>query len=90
MSLVNVNCVNCNAFFEIPKEYASLGKLGFGHGGTVIGSGKVKISVDFKAAPEFGELCPRCAYAAMRYFIHENEKNLSSFMKGEHLTKGAT
>lgn len=87
MSLVNVRCINCNDLFEVTKEATGAKSVGFVSEGDVETS-KVEVHVCFCAKPKVGELCPRCACAALRVILHNTENDLPSLIKGEHLTKG--
>jgi len=88
MSLVNVNCINCKAEFKVTKEAANSRATGFVHQAAVCGKLNIDILVCWCAKPEIGELCPRCACAAMRVLLNNTEKDLPDLMNGKHLLKG--
>ncbi len=88
MSLVNVNCINCNAEFKITKEAANSSVTGLCLPAEA--KYKVVVTVSLKALPAEGELCPRCALAAMRVVLNSFETEIPNLMAGEHLKEQIT
>ena len=89
MSLVNVRCINCNELFEVTRQAAQENFAGFGDEGDVRNGANPQapeIHYVWQVTPDHGEVCPRCACAAMRLAINMMEKDLPALMKGSHLS----
>lgn len=88
MSLVNVKCINCKAEFKVSKRVANEKVAGYADSTTLTTDNDVQLTICWFVGPVKSDnqfLCPRCACAAMRLFLHEIEKKLPKLMAGEHL-----
>lgn len=97
MSLVNVRCINpkCGDEFKVTKEGVNavgMDDMGLGieFPASIDIGDDVEVWVNIQVAPNVGELCPRCSYAAARVVFKSFETEIPNLMAGEHLKEQIT